>query len=100
MVIEPISQQTNGTATFPVTRGKFNLVVVGGRSQSTHWLQTGVPSDPQMSDWDVTFQSTRKANHRLPKCLLTRGRPLVGVAFSSDRDSVAAGTVGIAIRAL
>ncbi len=56
--IGPPPDQADGTVVFPVTRGRFSVRVVGGRSQEAGWMTTGAPGQQQMSDWEFVFQTT------------------------------------------
>jgi hypothetical protein len=48
----------DGTAVFPVAKGRYSVRVVGGRSQWAGWMVTGQPGVSTMSDWEFTFQTT------------------------------------------
>jgi hypothetical protein len=49
----------NGTATFIVTKGRFAVRVLGGRSEYAGWMVTGSTSAGPMSDWEFTFKTTQ-----------------------------------------
>jgi hypothetical protein len=49
----------DGTVEFAVTRGRFAVRVLGGRSQEAGWMQTGQEGDPRMSDFEFVLQTTR-----------------------------------------
>lgn len=49
---------SDGTVSFNVTRGRFAVRVLGGRSEDAGWMVTGVTGVGPMSDWEFTFQAT------------------------------------------
>jgi|GEM_PF-5326846 len=49
----------DGTATFAVTKGRFAVRVLGGRSEYAGWMVTGQTGVGTMSDWEFAFQTTR-----------------------------------------
>ena len=49
----------DGTATFVVTKGRFAVRVLGGRSEYAGWMVTGTPGSGPMSDWEFAFQLTQ-----------------------------------------
>lgn len=51
--------RVDGTATFVVTKGRFAVRVLGGRSEYAGWMVTGRTGVGPMSDWEFTFQTTR-----------------------------------------
>lgn len=57
--VYPPPDRADGTVDFSVTRGKFAVRVVGGRSQDAGWMVTGETGKPGMSDWTFVFQETR-----------------------------------------
>ncbi|MGH2460596.1 MAG: hypothetical protein ACRDIY_17220, partial [Chloroflexota bacterium] len=57
--VYPPPDQADGTVDFAVTRGKYAVSVVGGRSQDAGWMVTGQTGQPGMSDWTFVFQTTR-----------------------------------------
>lgn len=55
----PQRARADGTVTFPVTRGRFVVRVVGSRSEDAGWMETGQPGSAAMTDWEFVFHSTR-----------------------------------------
>jgi hypothetical protein len=53
------ARASDGLVEFVVTKGRFAVRVVGGRSQDAGWMQTGQTSAGPMSDFDFTFQTTQ-----------------------------------------
>lgn len=47
-----------GNVVFTVTKGRFAVDVVGGRSQDAGWMETGQAGQDQMSDFTFVFQAT------------------------------------------
>jgi hypothetical protein len=56
--VEPPASRADGTVEFPVTRGRFVVSVVGGRSQEAGWMVTGQTGQDQMTDWEFVFEAT------------------------------------------
>lgn len=57
--VGPPVARADGTVTFPVTRGRFIVRVLGGRSEDAGWMVTGAPGNDTMSDWEFVFQAIR-----------------------------------------
>lgn len=57
--VYPPADQADGTVDFAVTRGKYAVRVVGGRSQDAGWMVTGQTGQDGMSNWTFVFQTTR-----------------------------------------